>query len=195
MKYLKVFTDFTIDMESLNDAERGRLFVAMLEYAAEGASPNLPGNERFLWGSAKKMIDAQQKAYEHRCEINRQNGNEPKRIGANRSESLRIVANGSESLQEQEQEQEQEQTKRKSNKKFSVPSIEEVKAYCTERNNRVNAEQFVSFYEAKGWKIGNQQMKDWKAAVRTWEQREKPKRNFAEREVKDEDFADLFLKL
>ena len=195
MKYLKVFTDFTIDMESLNDAERGRLFVAMLEYAAEGTPPSLQGNERFLWGSAKKMIDAQQKAYEHRCEINRQNGNEPKRIAANRSESLRFVAIGSESLQEQEQEQEQEQTKRKSNRKFSVPTIEEVKAYCTERNNRVNAEQFVSFYEAKGWKIGNQQMKDWKAAVRTWEQREKPKRSFAEREVKDEDFADLFLKL
>ena len=189
MKYLKVFTDFTIDMESLNDAERGRLFVAMLEYAAEGTSPSLPGNERFLWGSAKKMIDAQQKAYEHRCEINKSNI-------TNRYESLRIVekeANRYESKQEQEQEQ--EQTKRKSKRKFSVPTIEEVKAYCSERNNRVNAEQFVSFYEAKGWKIGNQQMKDWKAAVRTWEQREKPKRNFAEREVKDEDFADLFLKL
>ena len=80
-------------------------------------------------------------------------------------------------------------------RRFRAPSIEEVKAYCSERNNHVNAEQFVSFYESKGWKIGNQQMKDWKAAVRTWEQREKPKRNFAEREVKDEDFADLFLKL
>ena len=114
MKYLKVFTDFTIDMESLNDAERGRLFVAMLEYAAEGTPPSLQGNERFLWGSAKKMIDAQQKAYEHRCEINRQNGNEPKRIAANRSESLRFVAIGSESLQEQEQEQEQESVCEKS---------------------------------------------------------------------------------
>jgi len=53
--------------------------------------------------------------------------------------------------------------------KFEKPSLEEVKAYCKERNNNVNAEAFIDFYESKGWKVGNQSMKDWKAAVRTWE--------------------------
>ena len=44
--------------------------------------------------------------------------------------------------------------------------------YCQERGNSVNAQRFVDFYAAKGWKIGQNPMKDWKAAVRTWEQRD-----------------------
>ncbi|MBO4284293.1 MAG: phage replisome organizer N-terminal domain-containing protein [Clostridia bacterium] len=58
-----------------------------------------------------------------------------------------------------------------SSKRFSPPSVEEVADYCRERNNGVNAEQFVDFYSSKGWKVGSNPMKDWKAAVRTWEQR------------------------
>ena len=56
------------------------------------------------------------------------------------------------------------------------PTVEEVAAYCRERGNSVDAERFVDFYASKGWKVGNQPMKDWKACVRTWERREdKPK--------------------
>jgi len=58
-------------------------------------------------------------------------------------------------------------------KRFSKPSVEEIKLYCLERKNAINAEQFFDFYESKGWKIGSQSMKDWKAAVRTWERNTK----------------------
>lgn len=54
---------------------------------------------------------------------------------------------------------------------FIKPMVEEIEAYCKERNNTVNAQTFWDFYESKGWKVGNQSMKDWKACVRTWEQR------------------------
>jgi hypothetical protein len=53
--------------------------------------------------------------------------------------------------------------------------VEEVGAYCTERGNSVDAEAFVDFYASKGWMIGKNKMKDWKAAVRTWEQGDKRK--------------------
>lgn len=58
-------------------------------------------------------------------------------------------------------------------KKFMPPSVDEVKAYCNERNNGINAEQFVNFYESKGWMVGKNKMKNWKAAVGTWEQKRK----------------------
>ena len=61
---------------------------------------------------------------------------------------------------------------------FVAPALLEVKSYCEERKNNVDAEQFINFYEAKGWLIGKTKMKDWRAAVRTWENREtkqKPK--------------------
>ena len=57
--------------------------------------------------------------------------------------------------------------------RFVPPSIEEVEAYCRERGNSLSAKGFVSYYESNGWKVGKSPMKDWKAAVRTWEQRDK----------------------
>lgn len=54
---------------------------------------------------------------------------------------------------------------------FKKPSIEEIHEYCLNRNNKVDAEQFYDFYESNGWMVGKNRMKDWKAAVRTWEKR------------------------
>ena len=56
-------------------------------------------------------------------------------------------------------------------KRFVKPSVEEIRAYCLERHNAIDAEMFFDFYEAKGWKVGGSPMKDWRAAVRTWERR------------------------
>ena len=67
-------------------------------------------------------------------------------------------------------------------KKFIKPTLEEVKEYCKERNNNVNAEQFIDFYESNGWKVGKNSMKDWKAAVRTWERNKLNKETRYERE-------------
>mgnify|MGYP005760553739 FL=1 len=58
-------------------------------------------------------------------------------------------------------------------KRFVKPTLEEVEEYCLNRKNNIDAQQFIDFYESKGWKVGNQPMKDWKACVRTWEQRNK----------------------
>ncbi len=55
---------------------------------------------------------------------------------------------------------------------FKAPTVEEVRAYCAERQNNVDAETFVDFYTGKGWKVGSTPMKDWRAAVRTWEKRD-----------------------
>ena len=63
--------------------------------------------------------------------------------------------------------------------RFTPPSVDEVNDYCNQRNNLVDAETFIDFYQAKGWMVGKNKMKDWKACVRTWEtnrkQRSKPK--------------------
>lgn len=62
-------------------------------------------------------------------------------------------------------------------KRFEKPSISDIEQYCMERNNNVNAEQFFDYYESNGWKVGKNSMKDWKAAVRTWERSEYRKSN------------------
>ena len=54
-------------------------------------------------------------------------------------------------------------------KRFEKPTLSQITQYCLERNNNVNAEQFYDYYESNGWKVGKNDMKDWKACVRTWE--------------------------
>lgn len=62
-------------------------------------------------------------------------------------------------------------------KRFEKPTLSEIEQYCIERKNNVNAEQFFDYYESNGWKVGKNSMKDWKAAVRTWERSEYRKPN------------------
>lgn len=59
--------------------------------------------------------------------------------------------------------------------RFSPPTLDEVRAYCQERKNYINPERFIDFYQSKNWMIGKNKMKDWKAAVRTWEHKEEQK--------------------
>lgn len=62
-------------------------------------------------------------------------------------------------------------------KVFVKPTLEEVRVYCKERGKGVNAEKWYNYYTANGWKVGKNPMKDWKAAVRTWEPDEQPKKS------------------
>lgn len=65
--------------------------------------------------------------------------------------------------------------KENTKEKFKKPTLEEVESYCKERNNNVDPERFIDFYESKDWMIGKNKMKDWKACIRTWENKTKEK--------------------
>lgn len=73
----------------------------------------------------------------------------------------------------------EEREERKPSKAFRRPTVQQVEEYCQERNNSIDAQSFVDFYDSKGWVVGKSPMKDWKAAVRTWEKKrerdDKPK--------------------
>ena len=176
MKYLKVFTDFISSLDPLGDAECGRLFKAMLEYAKTGQEPDLRGNERFIWPTAKQSIDRDANTYSRKVdaaqkatEARKRNDNERKR-NDNVNECY-VYAQGKDKDKDKDKDKREEAiaSKRKSAVRFIPPTIDEVAAYCRERGNSVDAERFVDFYTAKGWKVGKNPMKDWKAAVRTWE--------------------------
>ena len=95
----------------------------------------------------------------------RQPRQKSKADSANLQGSINIVSNTDSSTRQDNKER----------GRFTPPTLDEVTAYCSERKNTVDPEQFLDFYTAKGWKIGAQSMKDWKAAVRTWERRDAPK--------------------
>lgn len=75
--------------------------------------------------------------------------------------------------------------------RFIPPTVEEVRAYCEERQNGIDSEQFVDFYSSKGWMIGKNKMKDWKAAVRTWENKRKEKERQEQKEYEATHYTEL----
>ena len=72
--------------------------------------------------------------------------------------------------------------KERKENKFVKPTIEEIKLYCIERRNKIDAEQFYHYYESKGWLIGKNHMKNWKSAIITWEQNSK---KYANKPIKE----------
>lgn len=93
-------------------------------------------------------------------------------------------------------EEKKEVKKGRNNNIFAPPTVLEVAEYCVERKNNVDAEAFVNFYTANGWVQGKgKPIKDWKAAVRTWERNSKskspPKNNFNQFQQNDYDFKEL----
>ena len=166
MKYLKVFTDFAEAMSTIGDAEKGRLFMAMLKYAETSELPDLRGNERFVWPTAKLHIDRAMKE-NMRLTENGKMGGRPKATITNDNQRK-----PTESQKDKDKDKDNNTPPYNPPKRFAPPTTDEVRAYCSERGSRVDAQTFVDFYASKGWKVGNQPMKDWQAAVRTWEKRE-----------------------
>ena len=67
---------------------------------------------------------------------------------------------------------------------FIKPTFEEISQYCRERKNKIDPQHFIDYYEANGWMVGRNKMKDWKACVRTWEARQKKDKPY-QQEVKE----------
>ena len=84
------------------------------------------------------------------------------------NKKLRETPRNSEKVRESPPRTEENRTEKKG--RFTPPTVTEVREYCKQRNNGVDPQRFIDFYESKGWYIGKNKMKDWKAAVRTWEQ-------------------------
>lgn len=162
-KFLCVYYDIIPSLDILSDAEAGRLLKGALHYSAFGETPDLPGNERFTWPMIMAQIDRSNAKYEEQCVTN-------KRIATERYANARTVTKRNDSLPRQEEEEKEKEDKKKREvKRFAPPTLDEVQAYCEERGNNVDPDRFIDYYTSNGWRVGKNPMKDWKAAVRSWE--------------------------
>ena len=184
-----VYGDYKAVIDELDDEQVGKLFRGMLNYFVDGEDPNFTDVLKFVFIPIKQQMDRDGCKYQKKCERNRANIN--KRWGKNNTtvyDGIRTYTNDT-------------NTKTKSNtntnikreRNFVPPTLDEVKAYCNEKGYRINPERFVAFYASKGWKVGNQSMKDWKAAVVSWEQRRKEEAVPANQDS-NSDMGDIFSK-
>ena len=149
----------------LKTEEKAQLFDAICSYALDEKVEQLDGMAYGMFQLVKPQLDANRKRFNNGC-IKKQKGSKSE-AKAKQTKS-KVEANVNVNVNPNVNENLNLESKSKS-KLFIKPTIDEIKNYCLERKNNVNAESFSNYYEARGWKLKGIQMKDWKACVRTWE--------------------------
>lgn len=164
--YFQYYETFEIVIEKIKDIEeREWLRKVIIQYGLHGIAPESFNSEalEIAWTICKDLIDQQI----HRREVNAANRAGKKAEPATNKENLAAEPQPEE---KPAQEIQQEKPKRKN---FVKPTVEEIEAFCKEKNYTVNAQQFFNYYESNGWKIGRNAMKSWQAAVQNWNTRDK----------------------
>ena len=164
--YFQYYETFEIVIEKIKDIEeREWLRKVIIQYGLHGTSPESFNSEalEIAWTVCKDLIDQQH----HRREVNAANRAGKKAEPAINEENSAIEP---QSEEKPAQEIQPEKPKRKN---FVKPTVEEIAAYCKEKNYNVNAQQFFNYYESNGWKVGRNAMKSWQAAVQNWNARDK----------------------
>ena len=184
MTYIKLFVDYLDAIEPLGDAERGRLFTSLLEYARTGEAPQLGGNERFLFPMMRAQIDRDNAAMAGLSEARSKAGKigaEAKQANAGFAKQNKQMPNlPSKSSYDKDKDKDKDKDESITRaRRFTPPTLDDVLAYVRERGSDVDPQRFLDFYASKGWMVGKSPMKDWKAAVRTWEKREMEKKGGA----------------
>ncbi len=181
-----MYISYLQQVKLLNLEQRGTLFTALLLYASGEELPEMDGMTLMCFEFIRRDMDENREKYEAMCNARREAGKKGGRPKTKGSVKKAKEPNVFPEKQEEAKEKEEKQ------KRFTPPSVEEVRAYVNETGYSVDPQRFVDFYASKGWMVGKNKMKDWKAAVRTWNRSEEPKttkfNNFHER---DYDFDDL----
>lgn len=119
------------------------------------------------WGEHQRVQTKKSKFPAPSCDLHKSTVDH----GGPRKSTVSHGLNPIQSESESESESNPKESKTRVTTRFTPPSVEEVQAYCTQRGNNVDAQRFCDFYTSKGWKIGKNNMQDWRAAIRTWEQK------------------------
>lgn len=186
LEYIPFYYSYRKKLEKLSDQEVGRLVRSLLEYGETGETEELAGRESIAFDFIADDINRAKAAYEERCAKNQRNIEKryARQDDMNVYDGIRTNTNVYETYQTKDKTKNKTKNKIKDNllppngvsdtraKRFTPPTLDDVSAYIRERGSNVDAQRFLDFYTAKGWMVGKNRMKDWKAAVRTWEKRD-----------------------
>ena len=167
--YFQYYETFENVLEKIKDIEeREHMRKTIINYGLYGTLPaGLSELEEMAWTICKDLIDQQT----HRREVNAANRAGKKAEPATNQENSAVVP--MQKLQPEKKPAQEIQPEKPKRKNFVKPTVEEIAAYCKEKNYNINAQQFFNYYESNGWKIGRNSMKSWQAAVQNWNIRDK----------------------
>lgn len=169
------FPKITATVAKVPEGQRGALLWALALYGTNGTEPDLEWPLDAIFESLREDIDCSKRAIESGKRGGRGNAKHPlqgeKPPFTDGESTLCGEQNGGSGEAEANTRQDSTRQDKTKRERFAPPSVEEVREYIAEKGYRFDAESFVAFYESKGWKVGREPMKSWKAACTTWEKR------------------------
>lgn len=172
------YSSFYECIEELDESDQLEVYRAICQYALTGVMPDCKGAARAIMKLITPQIDANNKRRENGkkgAEANNKAATERQHVGndtaTERQDADTVAPKEKVKEKEKVKAKEKEKETERPVARFVKPTVDEIRAYCEERNNGIDPQTFFDFYEGKGWKVGNTGMKDWKACVRTWEAR------------------------
>lgn len=168
------YRSFYQSAKKLPTEDKAELFDAICSYALDGELVELSVVPEAIFTVIQPNLDANRRKWENGCKekkkTSKSEAEEEQEISKDETNDKQTISKPQGNVNDNVNEECKSELKSKSeSKRFSPPTLEEVKNYCQERKNSVNPEKWISHYQSNGWKVGKNQMKDWKAAVRTWE--------------------------
>jgi len=185
-EYVPIFFEWLDVTQDLTAEEKGNLIDAVVSYASGREYEHLLCGAcriafRFLKGQVDRnaaISDVRRQARQGKTQQPVATDNKPQQNITNDNKPEQPTTN---LPKEKEKEKDKDKDKDKDKevkRRFTPPTPAEVAAYCKERNNGINPDYFVDYYAARGWVLSNgKQVRDWRACVRTWENREKERGN------------------
>lgn len=166
-------------LEDIPEELQSEYAMYIINYARYGEEPALTDwRDQKMWNQIKNRMDQETEKYNKKCR-NLKNQNiqleykAPAEFENEQVEHVQIQDHDADAMLYQAYTNEADLEEKPKRKRFVKPTVEEIQVYCQERQNKVDAQRFFDFYESKDWKVGNSGMKDWKAAVRNWESRDR----------------------
>lgn len=198
-----MYTRYKRQIDRLDVEQKALLLEAIMAYQTDEELPEMDAITGMLFSVMQSDFDADRDKYEEKClkrsEAGKAGGRprkeEPEEENNSFSEKAKKANAFSEKQKKQknpdsdndgdyecdyegDKEKPSNEGKKKSSR-FSAPSVDQVKEYCSERGNGIDAQSFVDFYQRQNWRLSNGvKMSDWKAAVRTWEKRRNDKNTY-----------------
>lgn len=183
-----MYSDSYNAIKKLNNEQAGELLHAIFQYQIDGINPQMSPVVDMVFEFMKNHFDRDSEKWSAEIEKRREAG----RLGglaraSNAKQIKQVLQNSSKYKQTQANQGDNVNVNVNVNdnvnvnenvidtvvkKAFSPPTIEEVTSYTNERGTGIDPNRFFDFYQSKGWRVGAQPMKDWRAAVRTWERRD-----------------------
>lgn len=170
------YRSFMESIEELDEADQLKAFWNIVQYGLNGEEPEEKGPAKAVFKMAKPQIDANEKKYQNGKKGGRpkttvepdENQTETKQEPPENQSESKAEPNVNVNVNDNDKKESTLKGTKEKSPRFIPPTLTDVEEYCREKKISIDCQRFVDFYESKGWMIGKNKMKDWRAAVRNW---------------------------